>query len=285
MTDGVAPTDVFGLLADETRLNILRELAAYQGARGYTKGLTFAELRKTVGVDDAGRFNYHLNQLRGPLVFKQGEEYLLRNAGFEIVGAMESGAFHERSTSRTATTSHRCPSCGDSLDATYGYEIVEVTCPTHGMLLRIPLPTEAAVDRSMDRVVDLANKRGNRQIRQLVDTTCPYCLGAVEVTVPIDADRSGLWCRFTCRTCWLDQPMGVGVVAVTHPAVVSLYHRHGHDVQRDPSSSFEVVFETTNSATTSADPRRVTLDITLDDDEVMLTLDDELRVVDVEQNW
>lgn len=71
------PSDTFTLLSDETRVDILRELAA----ASESGPLRFSELRERAGVADAGRFNYHLKQLRGRLVRKTDGGYELTAEG------------------------------------------------------------------------------------------------------------------------------------------------------------------------------------------------------------
>ena len=90
MTTGETETElarVFGLLSDETRLGILRALAERRFEEPAAPCLTFSELRDRVGARDAGRFNYHLGQLRGALVEKTAEGYLLTDEGV-TVGAL-----------------------------------------------------------------------------------------------------------------------------------------------------------------------------------------------------
>jgi len=82
-TDLVA---IFSLLSDETRLAIVRELAACRLGESEPR-LSFSALRTRVGIDDAGRFNYHLGRLRGSLVEKGEDGYGLTETG-AVVGSM-----------------------------------------------------------------------------------------------------------------------------------------------------------------------------------------------------
>lgn len=66
----------FDLLSDETRLAVVRELAAADA-----EPLRFSELRCRVGAADGGRFNYHLRRLRGSLVEQVDEGYVLTAVG------------------------------------------------------------------------------------------------------------------------------------------------------------------------------------------------------------
>lgn len=92
-TDGPAdgPTlqaSIGSLLADETRIAILRELYAVTANDG-GEGLSFSTLRRRVGVSDSGRFNYHLDQLTGQLVRKTDDRYTLTRVGERLVHAFE----------------------------------------------------------------------------------------------------------------------------------------------------------------------------------------------------
>ena len=74
---------VFELLSDETRVGIVRELAAGEDLR-------FSTLRERVGTADSGKFNYHLERLRGNLVRKTEEGYRLTRAGRKLVDVVEA---------------------------------------------------------------------------------------------------------------------------------------------------------------------------------------------------
>lgn len=75
------PTDALAALGDETRVAILRTLAEAE------EPLPFSELRQRAGVDDPGRFNYHLSTLREYFVREVDGGYALRHAGSRIVAA------------------------------------------------------------------------------------------------------------------------------------------------------------------------------------------------------
>lgn len=75
------PTDALAALGDETRIAILRALAEADDP------LPFSELRRRAGVEDAGRFNYHLSTLREYFVREAEGGYALRQAGSRVVAA------------------------------------------------------------------------------------------------------------------------------------------------------------------------------------------------------
>lgn len=90
--DVPALANVFTLLSDETRLRIVFELVLCRSERPSDPTLTFSELRSRVGARDAGRFNYHLDKLRGDLVEKADDGYCLTPTGEAVGLTLVAGA-------------------------------------------------------------------------------------------------------------------------------------------------------------------------------------------------
>ncbi|MFC7074137.1 winged helix-turn-helix domain-containing protein [Halovenus rubra] len=108
-----APEDAFSILGDETRLTILLELAdAFQTE---SDGLSFSELRRRVGVEDSGQFNYHLDKLSEGFIEKADDKYSIRSSGLAVVSAVYAGTYGDGSGDETAESSWDCPKCGDPL--------------------------------------------------------------------------------------------------------------------------------------------------------------------------
>ena len=108
------PTDALSVLADETRIAILRALADAEGA------LPFSELRRRAGVSDAGRFNYHLGKLCEYFVREVDGGYALGHAGSRVVAAAEgvdpaAASMVEDETVGSAedVDEEACPVCGE----------------------------------------------------------------------------------------------------------------------------------------------------------------------------
>lgn len=112
------PTDALAALGDETRIAILRALAEADDP------LPFSELRRRAGVEDAGRFNYHLSTLREYFVREADGGYALRHAGSRIVaaaGVAEDGGRGSETLDDDILTKADgdeadgdCPVCGES---------------------------------------------------------------------------------------------------------------------------------------------------------------------------
>lgn len=75
------PTDALSVLADDTRLTILRTLAEADGP------LSFTRLRERTGVRDSGRFSYHLRRLCEYFVRETDGGYELGHAGARLIDA------------------------------------------------------------------------------------------------------------------------------------------------------------------------------------------------------
>ncbi|MDX1748259.1 MAG: winged helix-turn-helix domain-containing protein, partial [Halobacteriales archaeon] len=85
--DTISPDYAFATLGNETRLQILYVLGDAEDT------LSFSDLRKRVGVDDPGQFNYHLNKLKNHHFIRPTDDgYVLREPGRIVLQAVLSGS-------------------------------------------------------------------------------------------------------------------------------------------------------------------------------------------------
>ncbi|MFB6220087.1 MAG: winged helix-turn-helix domain-containing protein [Halolamina sp.] len=108
------PTDALAVLGDETRVAILRALAEAD------EPLPFSDLRRRAGIEDPGRFNYHLSALREYFVREADGGYALRHAGSRVVAAAGVAETETRSHAggddellQNGDDPETCPVCGD----------------------------------------------------------------------------------------------------------------------------------------------------------------------------
>lgn len=80
---GDGPSDALAVLAEETRVRILRTLAEAE------RPMAFSELRRAAGIEDAGRFNYHLSRVCEHFVRETESGYELDRAGARLVTAAD----------------------------------------------------------------------------------------------------------------------------------------------------------------------------------------------------
>jgi DNA-binding transcriptional ArsR family regulator len=103
------PTDALSVLADETRLAILRALADADDP------LSFSRLRDRAGVSDSGRFSYHLRQLCEYFVRETPDGYELGHAGARVIDASKAaGGDPVDPASAVDASTGECPVCGES---------------------------------------------------------------------------------------------------------------------------------------------------------------------------
>jgi len=82
MTGEVPPEEAYALLADGTRVAIVRALGESDGPRSFTA------LRERVGIRDSGRFNYHLQRLVGTFVERTECGYVLTEDGERVADSL-----------------------------------------------------------------------------------------------------------------------------------------------------------------------------------------------------
>lgn len=289
-----APSEIFEVLGHETRLAIIEELAKRRRTQWRPAGLGFAELRKAIGVADAGKFNYHLGKLRDHFVEKHDDEYVLRNAGLELAGAIRAGTYTERIGTRRSDIDRQCPVCDARLEAIYETGYLRVECPDHGRLFANMVPPGAAAGRSMDELLAVANRDARHSLEHARGGTCPHCWGRMDTTIPADpspiledhandAEIQQVLVRFSCERCSMTVWFPISTCVADHPAVVSFCDDHGIDL-RD-REYLELGFITGRSGTViSEDPVRVAVDVEFGDDALRLLVNETLAVVGVERS-
>jgi len=293
--EAVAPTAVFELLADETRLSIVRELAGARGPNSRWAGMSFADLRRAVGVEDAGNFSYHLEKLRGPLVVKDDETYYLRNRGLQLVGAVESGEYTGPGEPIRAETDYDCPfpDCDRAIEARYDDQFFRLRCPDHSVFNGTAIPPVAADHLSVADLVAVTMLDLRQQVQRARAGVCPQCWGPIEVELPsedptlpsmIDTDvpEAPLFATFACEGCGLSFDIPPGACVVDHPAVLAFHHAHGEDIRHRPYVTLPFC-RLGVADLESEDPVRVRVDVRLDGDALHLWLDGETSVVEYER--
>jgi DNA-binding transcriptional ArsR family regulator len=287
--------DALALLADETRFAILRALATRRGENWAAGGMTFSDLRRAVGVRDAGNFSYHLDRLVGEFVHRNDDEYVLTNHGMELAGALEAGAYTEAGGTRRAETDYDCPhpDCEHGLTAVYGGQYFRLQCPDHHVAAGETLPPGVTDHKSPTELVRLGVLRQRQSVAKAREGVCRHCWGPVTVTLPaedveypeafdVDVPEGSVFAEFACGNCGLAWNAPAGVCVVEHPAVVALFHEHDRDIRREPTVTLPFT-GATHPVVESDDPVRVRVDVELDGDLLRLYLDDETTVVEYER--
>jgi hypothetical protein len=155
VTDTDAAADAFGVLPDPSRVAMLRELASQFYQHDGTP-VGFAALRRAVGVDDPGHFNYHLGQLRGCFLAKRDDGYAPTVAGLKAVESAEAGAYTDDPGPASDTVDDECSECSAPMTATHDEHLVSLTCDDHGLSLKTQVTTALSAPADVEAVLRYA---------------------------------------------------------------------------------------------------------------------------------
>lgn len=281
------PADSFALLGDETRLEIVRTLAEWDPEQPPT----FAELRRSVGVDDPGRFNYHLGRLRGQFLVKEDGTYRTTYAGEMVHGALVTGTFTERVRAMTTRTDYGCPFCGASMTVRYADGQFSATCPTHGRVSALTFPPRAATEREIDGLVELADLEARRLFRRTLQGVCPECWAALDepnyaafdheqwATEHDESPEGTEWrivlLQTACGNCNTKLGAPVEAFLALSSAVVAFFDDHGVDLLDRHAFELHEPFDdgTTIGRNDAGEPVGVTATATLDGERLTVELD------------
>lgn len=299
----VSPEEAFALLGNDTRVGILQALwDAFESGTG-DNALPYSALFGQVDIDDSGNFSYHLEKLTGPFVRRTDEGYELKQTGINVVRAVVTGAVTDDPAFAPTEVDVACPRCDAPVEVAYADEFLNVSCTTcdgrsrwndePGHLFGALVPPVGVDQHPVEEAFRAAVTYSLHEITILHEGVCPHCLGAVETTVDacFDHEPGETWCpscdRFemadvwlVCSTCKRSIPPPAPLVVLHHPAVTTFYHEHGVEHRfatwETVARSFDVGEELL-----SEDPLRMRFSVPAEDDEIRLTLDDELDVLDV----
>ncbi|MFP9192330.1 winged helix-turn-helix domain-containing protein [Natronosalvus vescus] len=232
------PASAFAILADETRLAILRAVAeAEREAQSLTgtPTLSFSELYDRVDVSNSSRFAYHLEQLTGTYLRKTDDGYAFTYAGERVVRTIISNSYSEPATFDPVAVAGRCPTCRERhLEARAEAVQLRIRCTGCGQGVGShPLTPALVVDRDPQEIVDTVDRNMRAMAVRMQAGICDECGGALEQAVHeteiVENDPYLVVCR--CRQCWMRFTMPLSMQVLVHPATTSFYWERGIDVR------------------------------------------------------
>ncbi|WP_435359755.1 winged helix-turn-helix domain-containing protein [Haloarchaeobius sp. DFWS5] len=283
------PEAAYGLVANETRLAILRALWEAD-----EKCLSFSELRDAVGMKDTGQFNYHLSKLVGTFIDRVESDdtdddgasgrdggYEIRYAGLAVLGAILSGVYTRETSVGPVPVGAECMDCGAGLEARYEDERATVACTDCGeQFMGYSLPPGVVEGRDGDDLPAIISDYLYTVMTQVTAGFCPICTGQM-VPEPVEKER-GWHAVYDCERCGMTITSTLAGAVVDHPAVVGFHYDHGIDMRR--AFVWELDWFSPESATVvNDDPWRATIDFAFADETLTVTLDASLEVVAVER--
>lgn len=282
--------EAFSVLAHDLRLDILLALLAdWEAAR--TEPKSYAELMDAVGLEDSGRFNYHLEQLRGVYVEQVDDGYVPTASATALYRAVlahrptDDHDVNARSAvddDRSISIDDECPRCGGSLDARYERQFLSVDCRDCGeVLFTYPFPANGLGDRSGRDAVRAVQQRSSHEIALAATGQCPFCAARTSISFDrstFDGDDPIVSITCTCCSAVLSVPLRT---PLRHdPAVAAALA----DVGAVPDDAALGGGSAVSARIRSDDPLRAVLEIDGDRGTATIVVDGDLdvRSVDVE---
>ncbi len=308
---GLAPEQVFSLLGNQTRIDIVLALWDARAHHEYddiidaVNTMSFSELRRSVGMRDKGRFNYHLSKLVPELVRHSDDGYRLSGAGRLIIRSVLA-VNGQGVSDGSELLDMPCPVCGETLRATYEDQWLSVKCSVcqglfgevvpDGTIYHAPFPAAGLDEHTADNALQTGIYRCMLDMTYLMRKICRDCasptIASLDYCQDHDATDGGVcstcesryevWGDIRCDTCRLAKRLPIEVCVMALTPVISFCYERGYDLLSPTIMELESV-ETMFETTVTHDPTQVSVSIGEEDDRIVITLDDELRPIGIEQ--
>lgn len=275
-TERLSPAEAFEILGDDVRLAILQALKDEEGP------VTFSELRERTGVEDSGRFNYHLDRLRGHFIRRTDDGYELRFQGERVVETVLSGTFTDTATVGPFAVAGSCYDCGGALEGVYDDERVTISCvDCEEQILSIDYPPSALQGRDTEELMAAYSRWSWARVALSADGVCPACGGRTErhLYEPSDDLPFDVLPAFECAVCTNRAATSFAALALRSRVVQSFYADHGVDVDDHPYWDIEPCVTGEYTTVDSRDPVDVEVAFPAGEEVLRVRLDDDLQVV------
>lgn len=303
----LSPDEAFVALGNETRIQALQVLGRVESP------LSFTDLRKRVGMEDPGQFNYHLDKLKGHFIRQVGDKYALRESGSRVVQAVLSGAVTGSEGLEPTPLDAPCPLCGGSIAIQFAEERVLVKCrdcagnyagsetdarflerSPEGTLAYLTLPPAGLDGRTPREILDTSLQLTHLEILALANGFCPRCSSRVEQTlIPCTVHdsasgvcdacnlRHALPMYYDCTNCTkVEERVPSGMHITASPEFQAYASMEGISVpgRSWPDASFFLNYD---EAVLSTDPFRAQLMYAGGENPISLTVDKNLDIMEV----
>mgnify|MGYP002338708014 CR=1 FL=1 len=286
--------DVFGLLSDPIRVDVLRAMARDRtyADMGGVDGLTFSDIYDRVDVDNTSKLSYHLGELTGTFVRKDDGEYTFTHAGEHIVRFILARNFVEPRDVGVHPVDGTCLHCEtEALEARINHQFFLVECRDCGMPnLGHGITPAQARDRDWPALVESLTHRQASEFARIGRGHCPMCDGPLSrsirrVTADAVPEVISLAAIDTCEECLRCYSAPPSYTVAQHPASVAFHWDHGVDITAIPMWEFHtrLVDGRWTSERVGTDPEEYRVVMRADGDELRAYLDGRARVTRTER--
>lgn len=296
MTADDSATDIFRLLSDDIRVDILRAIAVAQyeleRAGAGPAELSFSEIYDRVEVENTSKLSYHLGELTDIYLRKDEDGYTLSHAGERIVRFLLSGNYEQPDSFGPEPVSGTCVFCGaDALEASLPNQFFRVDCTVCEMQVAGQPVTPAQVKtRDTDALLRSVRLRSIEDFRQFRRGLCPECGARVSASVkhmpesPLP-DSDSLLVTSQCGECLRRYNSSLTLSVVYHPASVAFHWDRGIDVTSKGIWEFhERVYDGHwTSEQVGSEPAEYEVTLRYGDDSLRFLLDSTATVTDTER--
>lgn len=266
---------------------VVRAIARHRNDIMNGGGVTAEELHAEVDADEAA-VEAALDALTDRFLTETDNGYRLRYAGKKLYETMLALEHDASAPEMDGQTDHRCPVCRQSARAVYADGDLRYECPDHGEFVRVPIAPTTAAHGDLSQLTTLANLRPKHQLELAQAGVCWNCRG------PMDADglveppaestpaNNPPLTRFGCDQCETEFGVLLSQCLSTDGGVQAFFYERGVDLSDTPFIDLEAVIDITHVEQVDDDPMRVRARITHDGEHLTTTLDERMRVRDVE---
>ncbi len=310
--EGITPDEAFSILGNEIRLDIIRALwqagaaRQYDDVRGDTRSMSFSELRGEVGVDDNGKFNYHISELMPQFVRQTDDGYRLSGAGKRIARTViaVSGA---EDVDLSADLGMDCPLCESPMTAAYRDQWLRIECTVcdglfgdeipEGMVYFANYPAAGLVDRSTQEAAEAGLFRCLLDQAYLMQGVCRECGGHVDATLSVCEDhdsagghqcgacgtRSPVWADQRCRTCGFGKRLLIELCCLGLTPVIGFLDDREINAFAPTFEEIVNLLEVHSETSVSGDPLAVTVTISGERESVSVEFDEEMNIRSIDR--
>jgi hypothetical protein len=294
--DQTVSEEAFALLGHEIRLNILHAFfQMYEPVDPESlpdvrdqRSLSYGDLMAEVEMEDSGKFNYHLEKLRGVYIEKVDGGYVPTASAIALYESMVANRPTE-TVPDDFSVDEKCPNCESRLRGEYEQEFLSVNCPNCDLFwgATYRFPKNGLTVREGENVFAVLYDRMMYHVGLARTGQCPSCAGNTSVVVPrerLDRDSTPT-VELSCGTCSWFVTIDILSALQFEPQVTNAMFEIGLPLSESSSmQTTEQALPDISGRIDSENPLRATIAIHSGDDVAKIVVDDCLEVLSTTVN-